>query len=130
MVSNASRRESMNPDQSEIETIEERMRSATKKLNAMAPALGLAKQVVEYDSDRRKMILARVMAPLIRTGETAVAAEAIGRSDEIYLQALDNLATQYKDAQTVIATFRATEASFEAARSLLSMQKESFKVMQ
>ena len=120
----------MNPDQSEIESIEERMRSATKKLNAMAPALGLAKQVVEYDSDRRKMILAKVMAPLIRTGETAAAAEAIGRSNEIYLQALDNLATHYKDAQTVIATFRATEASFEAARSLLSMQKESFKVMQ
>src|SRR5437763_16134255 len=120
----------MNPDQSEIESIEERMRNATKKLNTMAPALGLAKQVVEYDSDRRKMILAKVMAPLIGRGETAVAAEAIGRSEPLYLQELDNLARQYKDAQTVIATFRATEASFEAARSLLSMQKTSMQIME
>jgi hypothetical protein len=114
-------------DHTEVGQIQLRMMSSTKKLNDMAPSLGMAKQVREFSSDRRKQILAVEMVKAMKTEKSATAAEAIARASDLYRIAMDEQAKQLADAETVIATWQATEASFEASRSLLSMQKEGLK---
>jgi hypothetical protein len=92
--------------------------------------LGAAKQVRDYDSDRRKSLLARHIVKHLKTGESATAAEAYGRADPAYHVELEALAEQREAAEKTIAESDAEYASFEACRSLLSMQKETLKTFQ
>lgn len=115
-------------DNTEIARIQKRMQECTKKLNELAPAMGQAKQVREFSGDRRKSILAMELVKSLKAGESAAASDAIARASEGYRIALDEQGKQLADAETVIATWGATEASFEAARSLLSMMKSTMKL--
>src|SRR5205814_2384098 len=109
----------MNPaDNSEISKIEWRLKSCSKRLHELAPMLGAAKQVRDYDSDRRKNLLARYVVKHLKAGESATAAEAYGRADGAYNAELDVLAGQAQDAGKTIALWDAEQCSFEAARSL------------
>src|SRR6266496_4665 len=117
------------PDHSEVDKIEWRLKSCSKRLHDLAPHVGGAKQVREFNTDRRKNLLARHSIKSLKSGESVSKAEMIGRSDPIYLVELEKLAEQYEDAEKTIATWDAEHASFEACRSLLSMAKENLKVM-
>jgi hypothetical protein len=117
-------------DQGEIFKIEKRLKSCTVRMLAMAQEVGAAKQVREYDSERRKNLLAKHVLPHIKAGESAAAAETLGRSDPSYKAEFEALEAQRGASETVIATWEATNAEHDALRSLLSMAKESFRVME
>lgn len=106
-----------------------RMQSCTRTLHQLAPQVGVARQIVEYDSDRRKQILAIEVVPHIKNGESATAAEHLARASEPYANNLAKLAEQYESAQATLSKWEAEKASFEAARSLLSFSKEGLKAL-
>lgn len=114
-------------DYSESEQVAKRMKDSTRKLHQLAVQVGSAKQVREYDSDRRKNLLAKYVVKALKDGQSATAAETIGRSDPTYQEELRALSSQFQDAETVIAQFQAEQASFDAARSLLSFSKENLR---
>jgi len=120
----------MTPDDSVIAQIEKRLKSATGRLHQLAAAVGHAKQVREFAGDRKKNLLAKYVVRALKAGETSTAAETIGRADPSYQSDLEALASDSEQAETVIAQWSAEMASFEAARSLLSMQKESLRLLE
>jgi len=117
-------------DQSDIEQIEHRMKTATLELHKLSPLVGVAKQVRQYDSDRRRNLLAKFMRPHIKKGETSTAAETLARSTEGFEIGFNELAKELETSEATIARWDAMFASFEAARSLLSMQKETMRIME
>jgi hypothetical protein len=117
-------------DQSEAQQIEARLKSATRKLHELAPLLGAAKQVREFSSDQRKNALAKAQRRYLERGEGAAGSEALARSDPLYLEALKALAESHTEAERVIAEWTATMASYDAARSLLAMQREGLKILE
>ncbi len=114
-------------DFSDSNEIAARMQSATGTLHKLAPNVGAARQCREYDSDRRKRLLAKYVAPLLKTGESATAAEHLARSNVSYGEELEKLAEQYASAEKIIAQNQAELCSFEAARSLLSFSRETLR---
>lgn len=116
-------------DFSETQKIADRMQQCTRKLHQLAAQMGVARQIKEYDADRRKQILAIEVVKSLKTGESA-AADAIGRASEAYKTNLDVLAAQYETAEATIAQWNAENCSFEAARSLLSFSKETVRNLQ
>ena len=55
------------PDHSDITSIEKRMKGAARKLHDMSGNLGMALTVMEFNSERRKALLARFAAPHLRS---------------------------------------------------------------
>jgi hypothetical protein len=53
-----------------------------------------------------------------------------GRADPVYKMELDLLAQQREDAEKTIAKWDAAFCTYEAARSLLSMAKETIHTIQ
>lgn len=114
-------------DHTQSLAIASRMRDATRKLHAMAVQVGNAKAVREYDGDRRKQILAVEVVKSLKAGESAAAADAIGRASESYKANLEALAKQYEAAEVTIAQWIAEQCSYECARSLLSFSRETIR---
>ena len=113
-------------DDEQAQKIITRMQTASKQLNDNAESVGKAKQIREFASERRKNLLAQyVDADLPSTK-----AEQVARKNPEYLQKFDQLAAQSEDAEIVIAKDSATRHSFEAARSLLSFNRESLRQLE
>lgn len=117
-------------DSSVIATIEQRMKDCTRRLHALAPMVGSAKQVREWSADMRKMALSIEMAKHLKSGESAAAAECLARASDAYAGQMATLATQYAEAEKTLAQWTAEQASFDACRSLLSMQKETMRQLE
>jgi len=77
----------------------------------------------EYDSDRRKQLLARQAKPFVSNGDANAVAETKARSGDTYAIELDKLADQYASAVSTIKKYDSAEISFKAAQSLLSYSK-------
>jgi hypothetical protein len=117
-------------DHSEIIDIEKRLRNAIRKIHGLTALVGHAKQIRDYDSDRRKTLLAKHMLPFLKDGASAAAAEVGGRADSAYSAALDALAAQREAAEKTIAEWDASFCTYEAARSLLSMAKTTLSTLE
>lgn len=89
----------------------------------MAQEVAKARQVREYDSDRRKRCLALAMKPFLEDG-SAAAAEALARASEEYQKSMKQLGNELVAAEKVIADYEATKIQWESARSLLAMQRD------
>jgi|SRR5215831_3794989 len=131
-------------DYSENIEAEKRLRNAIRKIHSLAVAVGHAKQVREYDSDRRKNLLAKyamesvmhartvkqstgtITAPL----KSVAAAEMDARANPAYNAELEALAGQYEASLKTIAEWESAFASYEAARSILSLQKETMRTIE
>lgn len=114
-------------DYQDSQRIADRMKKSTRKLHELAAQVGSARQIKEFASDMRKSALAVEVVKALKAGESATAAEHIGRASEAYQQKLAVLAQQLATAETCIAEWVAEQASFEASRSLLSFSRESIK---
>jgi hypothetical protein len=114
-------------DYSESEKIANRLKTSTRKLHELAAQVGAAKQVREFCSDQRKSALSMEVVKALKAGESAAAAEHIGRASEAYQQRLQSLAESFSAAESTIAAWTAEQASYEAARSLLSFSKETMR---
>lgn len=99
------------------------------RLAAMSMELALAKQLKEYDSDRRKQALAVAMKVFLDSGESAAAAECKARAGDYYANKLAELGEQYKSALQTIEKADATRVLFEAARSLLSVERAKINIL-
>lgn len=117
-------------DHSDILIIQKRLENAVREIRNMTEQVGHAKQVRDYDSDRRKALLAQCMLPYLKGGASAAAAECDGRADPIYEVKLQQLATQREDAEKTIAKWDAAFCTYEAARSLLSMAKTTLSTLE
>src|SRR6266496_1912620 len=95
------------PDHSEVSKIEWRLKSCSKRLHDLAPMVGAAKQVREFNTDRRKNLLARHSIKPLKSGASYAAAETEGRADPVYVVELEKLAEQYEEAEKTIATWDA-----------------------
>lgn len=116
-------------DFSESERVAKRLQSATANLHRMANDVGHARQIKEFCGDMKKNLLAKWMIKFIRAGDTAAAAEVGARSEPDYITAFGQLQEQYEEAERVISRWNAEQASFEAARSLLSFEKETMHAL-
>lgn len=110
-------------DHGEIEAVQKRMFEAEQRLWKLVPKVATARQVREYDGDRRKNRLARATLPFLEAGDSATAAETKARASESYMTDMDAIRRDYRDAEHVIAEWEAAKVSFESARSVLSLQK-------
>lgn len=108
---------------SDIQQIEEKLRNATRRIHSLAPLVGHAKQVREYDSDRRKNLLATYALPHLKAGLSATAAETEARANCLYQTQLEALSEQREASEKTIAEWEAAFCTYEAARSLLSAAK-------
>jgi hypothetical protein len=117
----------MSADYSDTLELGRRLFDASEALAAMTGEVAVARQVVEYDSDRRRRVLAIAAAPLIAAGASVSAADAEARASATYQTAMKQLGLEYIEAQKVLTTWEANKIRFEAARSMLSAQKEVMK---
>ncbi len=121
----------MPADNSDVTAIQKRLKTASAELNSPASVslYAQARQVVSYDSDRRKNLLAKYTVKYLKEDNSATAAEAMARADESYQAEFNAQAEELQTAEGVIAKRRSVETSWESARSLLSFQREGFKHM-
>lgn len=121
----------MPADHTDVNVISARIMSSTKRLHELADKVGSARQVREFSSEMRKAVLSAEVVKALKEGATsATEAEHVARSTENYRHKMDQLAEQYRAAEVTIAKFTAEQASFEAARSLLSFSKESLRQLE
>jgi hypothetical protein len=119
----------MTADFTDSSNVAARMVTATRKLHEMSNAVGRARQVKEFCSDRRKNLLSAEAVKFLREGDSVAAAEHKARASEIYQAKLGELEKQMEEAEVVICKWSAEDASFKAAQSLLSYSRESLKTM-
>lgn len=110
-------------DQGTVTQAQIQLQRAAKALEAMALNLALAKQIKEYDGDRRKQALAVSMKVFLDNGESAAAAECKARAGDYYANKLAELGDQLRTALETIEKYDATRVLWESARSLLSVEK-------
>lgn len=116
-------------DFSDVVALQKRLMQAADKLSAMAASVAQARQVREYDSDRRRRCLAIAAKPLLLAGESSAAADTEARASEPYAQAMKQLGAELAAAEKVIAEWEATKIMWESARSLLSMSKSQMAIL-
>lgn len=117
-------------DDSEIRTIEKKMKDATAKLHSLIPLIGYAETIIDFASDQRKNALASEAKRFIERGEGAANSENLARSSPLYLQKIKELEASYTEAQRKKYEWKATMCTYEAARSLLARQRETLKTLE
>jgi hypothetical protein len=116
-------------DDSTAKQFQKRLALASQEINQLAPMFGLAKQVIDYDSDRRKNLLAKYARQHIQAGESATAADLLARSDPEYVAALDIQAEELRTAYATTGKWDALHVRWETGRSLLALTREQLKTM-
>lgn len=99
------------------------MQDAIQAMEKLAPALGMAKQIVEFASDRRKSALSMIVVEHLKAGESATAAEHLARADERFRAEMTKILNETASAEKTIGQWVLAKIKFEAARSLLSCEK-------
>ena len=99
------------------------MEAARIYLRDNADTCGEAVQIKEYDSDRRKQLLAQKARPFVTLGDSNATSETKARALDDYAIELDKLAQQFANAIATIKKYDAAEISFKSAQSLLSYSK-------
>lgn len=118
----------MSLDAHDIIELNRRLDETVLELQRMVKAVATAKQVREFNGELRKNLLARFMAPLLVAGKSAVAAEALARSDAGYQSELAKLSEQYLTAEQHLTRYDVLFAKMDAQRSALSLAKEQLKL--
>lgn len=114
-------------DWGEVSELQRKMVKSVEALSSMAVDCGRARQVREYDSDRRKRALSRAMAAPLAGGESAAKAEAEARNSESYSKELNQLAAEYEAAEAVLIEFDVKKLEWSTCQSLLAMEREAVK---
>jgi len=82
----------------------------------------VAKQVAEYDSDRRKIALAKCVQGSV--GKSIAEKEMNARASLEYNDALGALGDAYAASQKIISRYYSLSSKLDALRSILSTQKQ------
>src|SRR4029450_244399 len=116
-------------DHSVAYSVEKRLKSASNEINNLAPMFGQAKQVIDYDSDRRKNLLAKYARVHLKAGESASAADTLARSDPEYQRELQVQSQELQTAYGITGKWDALHVRWETGRSLLALTREQLKTM-
>ena len=113
-------------DHSEAKQAQKRLVEAANALQRLVPQVAVSRQIKEFASDRRKNLLARWTRNAICGDKTlsATMAEAIARANPQFQVEFEQQEKDYREAELSLAKWEATKATFEAARSLNSFNKE------
>lgn len=106
----------------DINRMTQELETASTEIAGMADAVGKAKQIREWDSERRKVALAKHVAPLLSKMAVS-AAEHSARAGDPYINLIKILQRELLDAETTIAKYEAIKTRWESVRSIMSMQK-------
>lgn len=104
------------------------MTDTVDEMQRIAPEIGMAKHVLQYNSDRCKQALARAMRAALAGGESAAKAEAEARASEGYAKELSQLSIEHKMAQQTVMEWEAAKLTWSTCQSLLAMQRELAKI--
>lgn len=115
-------------DHTEIAKIQQRMQQCTRWFNDNAADYGNARQIMEFSSERLKVAKAKAIKAALPMQLNVAATEATALSSTEYLTELAVLERQYAAAAQLRAQWDATQCSYEAARSLLSMNREMLRL--
>lgn len=113
-------------DFTETAAVEKRLKDAATKLHGLVGDVAYARQIKEFSSDQRKMLLAKYVVPVLKEN-SMTAADAIARTSPEYKNELAILERQYQHAERTLAEWAAWQSTFEASRSLLSLSKETLR---
>lgn len=116
-------------DHSDVVELQKRLMQAADKLSSMAGSVAQARQVREYDNDRRKRCLAVAALPLLTAGASSAAADTEARASEPYASAMKQLGAELAAAEKAIAEWEAQKIMWESARSLLAMAKSQMAIL-
>lgn len=109
-------------DVHDVEKIVSQLEASRDELAGMVDVVGKAKQIKEWDSERRRAALSKHVAPLLATNGVS-AAEHIARASAEYVNAMRLLQTDLYGAEKTLAQYEAIKCKWESARSILSMQR-------
>jgi hypothetical protein len=115
-------------DGNDIQALQQRLTHFAEKLEGMDVEYGHARQIREYDSDRRKACLARYTLVHLNLGDSSAAAETKARTEKGYMKEMAEMGKQLESAEAIIAKWQAINCQFEASRSLLSCGREMLKI--
>jgi len=104
-------------DHSDTVSLMDRLMAVADELGAMTASVAAARVVKEYDSDRRKKILAVSMREFIAAGQSAAAAEVLGRAGPQYAEQLQRLRHEMEVAEQALADFETKKILWESLRS-------------
>jgi hypothetical protein len=111
-------------DHEQLRVRQERLETACQAVAELSRKVGQAKQIIEYDGDRRKRALAKAAIPFLSEGDGIGVSDLKGRASFNYQEEMKELGQQLKDAETVKAQWEAAKVEWESCRSLLSLEKE------
>lgn len=112
-------------DYTDLTELSRTLMEVTEKLLESAPAVGAARQIREFSSDRRKRALALSIKDVLSVTPnlSATAAENQARTLPGYAEAMKKLQSELQIAEQAIAENEALRARHDSLRSLLSFQK-------
>ena len=114
-------------DWSDVASLQQKMIETVEAMSALGADVGMARQILSYESDRRKRALSRAMSAPLAGGESTNKAEAEARASDNYGKELETLARQSAAAEQTIMLWETSKLKWETCRSLLSMQKEGMR---
>lgn len=92
-------------------------------LQKMVEHIAKARQVKEWDSERRKACLSKAVAIALPESKGVAAAEHVARASAGYVEAMRLLQRDLYEAEKVLLDYETTKIKWETARSLLSVHK-------
>lgn len=113
----------MDSDNTTAEHAQQELNKCALQLAAMSDDVAKAKQIKEYDGDRKKRALAEMVVVFLEQGEGASASEHRARASKPYGDSLIQLGSQFREALRVIEKYEAVKTQWETWRSWLSMEK-------
>lgn len=117
------------PDYSDTAAIQKAIYDTLHDIERRIEATAMAKQVKEYSSEQRKNLLARHMLKPLKDGESVAAAETMARASIEYEKDFALLCDQHRKAEQHTLQTDALFSKLDALRSLLSMAKETARLM-
>lgn len=111
-------------DWSDVEALQRKMARMAEDMAILAPDVGRAKHVIQFNGDRCKQALARAMRAPLAGGDSAAKAEAEARASEPYAKELSQLSLEHKNAEEILMAWEASKIAWETARSLMAMQRQ------
>lgn len=113
-------------DYTDIESLSEQLMDAANELAKKTRMVSAARQIREYDSDRRKRALSLAVRDVLNAAPdtSAAASEHKARASEGFGENMNQLRRELREAEQVIAEWEALKVRWESLRSLLSIQKQ------
>ena len=113
----------MSADAHDLYKLTRELENIGKQIEQIGPELAKAKTIRDYDSDRRRNLLAEFASKLHPGSISATAAESVARANPEYVKRFKELSQDLMGAYATISREGGLQARFEAARSILSVTK-------